>query len=272
MIEFKVDKPQKLSALCKEKAPLLSYSALMKVLRKKDVKVNGRRVSSNVTLAIGDDVRIYVGQIKPEFYLVVYQDENILVVDKKRGFNSESVFEDLVNKFGEVYFIHRLDTNTAGIMIFARNKKSEETLLAGFKNRDFDKRYLCEVFGEIKEKTQTLNAYLLKDATTSTVKIFDYPVKGAVEIKTGYTLLKQNADTALLEVRLYTGKTHQIRAHLAHVGHFIVGDGKYGENAFNRAKGAKRQRLVAYKLTLKFDSGSPLYYLNDKTFFSGCEL
>ena len=268
MIEFTADKNQKLSVFLKSQNINLSYANLMKALRKKDVKINGVRVNKDVVLAVGDKVVVYarVNDVLP--YTLIFKDDNVLVIDKPSGFTSETVFESLQKNYNEIYFIHRLDRNTSGLMIFALNKDSENELLLGFKNRTFDKRYLCEVYGTVKDQTKTLTAYLVKDAENSTVKIYDTKVRGGVEIKTGYTVLKQNAKTALLEVFLYTGKTHQIRAHLAHIGHFIVGDGKYGDNVFNKSQRAKTQRLIAYKLTLKFTRDSCLYYLNDKTFLS----
>ena len=158
MIEFTADKNQKLSVFLKSQNINLSYANLMKALRKKDVKINGVRVNKDVVLAVGDKVVIYarVNDLLP--YTLIFKDDNVLVIDKPSGFTSETVFESLQKNYNEIYFIHRLDRNTSGLMIFALNKDSENELLLGFKNRTFDKRYLCEVYGTVKDQTKTLTA------------------------------------------------------------------------------------------------------------------
>lgn len=266
MKSFVADKNGKLSRITLEKIDVLSYSTLQKCLREKDVKVNGVRVKTDVTLTAGDKVEIYFKETAQVKYAVIYRDENILVINKKSGFTSDSVFEDIAKTEKESYFIHRLDRNTDGIMIFALNPTAEKELLLGFKERTFDKKYHATVYGKMPKKSDVLTAYLLKDGERAEVKIFDTEVSGSVKIKTGYEVIKEDEKTSLLSVTLYTGKTHQIRAHLAHVGHFIVGDGKYGDNKINKEFGAKTQMLTAYSLTLNFSKESPLYYLDKKTF------
>ena len=266
MKSFIADKNRKISKLALENLSDLSYSAFMKALRKKDVKVNGKRVSTDLLLNEGDVVDIYYSPIEAQMYSIVYQDENVLVIDKKSGYNSEKVFEDIKTKFESACFIHRLDTNTSGIMIFALNEKAESELLKGFKERTFDKYYLATVVGVPKKKEDVLRAYLIKDEKSAMVKVTDSKVKGSVEIITGYKLLSDDGETSLLKVKLYTGKTHQIRAHLAHVGYPIVGDGKYGDYDFNNKVKCKSQMLKACELTLNFKKGYYLYYLNEKTF------
>lgn len=272
MIEFTASKNQKLSTLIKTQAEGLTYSKLMKALRKKDVKINGVRVSKDVTLSIGDSVIIYATINPVKSYNVLYIDQNILVVDKFDGCTSESVFNQILADYKEAYFIHRLDRNTQGVLIFALNKQTEEQLLQGFKNRLFDKKYHALVYGKMPRQEDLLTAYLVKDSAKAEVKIYDKKVPSSVQIKTGYKVLKCDNGVSLLEVTLYTGKTHQIRAHLAYIGHFIIGDGKYGDNKINAQYNAKSQKLIAKSLTLKFDKNSALYYLNEKTFFSEFEI
>ncbi len=257
---------RRLSKLALQNIEELSFSAFCQALRKKDVKVNGVRVTKDITLHEGDSVEIYFNSTDVQKYSVIYKDENLLVVNKKKGFTSDSVFESVKIKEKTAGFIHRLDRNTDGIMVFSLNEQAEEELLNGFKYHTFTKVYLAEVVGKPPKKQEVISAYLVKDKDAGIVSIFDREVKDSKPIKTGYKLVKEYAETCLLEVMLYTGKTHQIRAHLAHIGCPVVGDGKYGDFSYNQKIKENSQRLTAIKLTLNFKENSPLYYLSGKTF------
>ena len=237
---------------------------LRTLLKNRGVRVNGVRVSSDVPLRRGDEVAYYLSaaQAARTGFAVLFEDDNVIVADKESGVNSEAVFSALSER-GEAHFIHRLDRNTAGLLIFAKNAQAAEELLAAFRTRRVIKEYLALVAGTPSPKHAVLTAYLKKDAVRATVRISGRPV--GEKIVTEYEVLAPG-DMALLKVTLHTGKTHQIRAHLAHIGHPIVGDEKYGDHAFNRAHHATRQRLIAKSLTLHTEG--ELAYLAGRTFIS----
>ncbi|MBO7149533.1 MAG: RluA family pseudouridine synthase [Clostridia bacterium] len=266
MKSFVSKENRKLSKLALNNLEDLSYSAFMKALRKKDVKVNGKRVNKDVMIFIGDKVEIFYAQTDNAKFEEIYKDQNVLVINKFSGYTSESVFEEIKAQYNDAGFIHRLDRNTSGIMIFSLNTTAETELLNGFRNKTFEKFYTAHVVGKMPKKKDGLTAYLVKDKESATVKIFNLQVKNSVLIKTGYEVLEEHDDYSVLLVRLYTGKTHQIRAHLAHIGHSIIGDGKYGDFEANNKFKEKSQKLSATKLILHFEENSPLNYLNNKTF------
>lgn len=242
------------------------------LLKNKEIRVNGTRVGKDTTLKEGDEVCFYLSlkqEQKPAFY-TVYEDENVIVIDKESGVNSEAVFAALkrsaMEKGEECFFIHRLDRNTKGLMIFGKNTIAEKTLLSAFKDRDVEKTYHALCFGKFPKEKDVLTAYLKKDPDKSTVRIFDKPVAGAEKILTEYAVLETREGRSKVEVTLHTGKTHQIRAHLAHIGCPVVGDMKYGFSQENKRLNVSRQCLVSKKLCLRLRG--ELAYLNEKTFCS----
>ena len=282
MIKFKVSKKnnnKKIVNLIQNTYPSLKQSVIYKTLRKKDILVNGKRIKENICVYENDEIIAYIPDSILTYNLnlnIVYEDENILIINKPSGI---SVTEDqhlgktlttlVQNTYSKAMPCHRLDRNTSGLVIYAKNSESLKILLDKFKNREIEKFYVCLVHGIPKKKTQNLTSYLFKDNKKATVYISDTPQSGYQKIITSYTVLNENniSNTSLLEVKLETGKTHQIRAHLAHIGHPIIGDGKYGINSINKQFKQKTQMLTAYKLKFTFNSDSGiLNYLNGKSF------
>jgi 23S rRNA pseudouridine955/2504/2580 synthase len=234
---------------------------LSALLRAGDVKVNGERVKGNVQLSCGDEVVYYTSKKQEEkpSHFVVYEDENILVADKLSGVSCEGLTSELQAN-GSYFAVHRLDRNTCGLIVYAKNNEAERVLLDAFRDKDITKTYLCFAKNRFKKESDYLTSYLKKDEKESKVTICDEQKNGYAKIVTEYKVLKKLGDYALCEVTLHTGKTHQIRAHLAHIGCPVLGDEKYGDEALNKKYGVKRQILVAKRL--KFNLTGTFAYLN----------
>ncbi len=245
------------------------------LIKNKEIKVNGVKVGKDIPLKKGDEVSYFLTpkQREKSAYRILFEDENFLIVDKESGVNAEAVYADLQRKC-ECYFIHRLDRNTQGLMAFARTKKAEEALLKAFKDRRVEKEYHAAVWGTPKTDGANLTAYLKKEAEGAFVKVFDSPREGAEKIVTEYALEEsfsiEGEKISVLAVTLHTGKTHQIRAHLAHIGLSIVGDMKYGDSEKNRRFKVERQRLVAKRL--RFNLNCEFSYMVKHTFTSNFDV
>lgn len=241
--------------------------AYSRLLKRGDIKVNGVKVRANTALAAGDEVIFYTTpqeEGKPS-HTVIYEDENILVVDKLGGVSSEALFCEL-KACGNYYPVHRLDRNTVGLLLLAKSVESEQALIAAFKERTVDKVYLCLCKNGFKEGKGVLTAYLKKNAEAGKVRVYATPAQDRVKIVTEYEVVKSYGDYCLVKVILHTGKTHQIRAHLAFIGCPVLGDEKYGDFALNKKYCATRQILVAKSLS--FNLTGALSYLNEKQFTS----
>lgn len=255
----------------------LTLNSIFKALRKKDIRINDVKVSENLILHFDDVVKVYITddnlfkKVSQDFK-IIYEDNNILIIDKPIEIEvtgEYSITSILKNKYDFIEPCHRLDRNTSGILLFAKNEDCLNILLEKFKNKEIEKHYRAMVYGIPKIEKATLEAYLFKDNKKSLVYISDIPKKGYVKIITSYKVIEKNIkdNYCILDVELHTGKTHQIRAHLAHIGYPIIGDGKYGINQVNKIFGYKVQQLKSYSLKFNFISNTGiLEYLNNSTF------
>lgn len=247
--EIIVEKDKKIATILQDFG--FSYADVNKILRNKDAKVNGKAVKENVVVCQGDTLTFFYTQdMLDKKYDVVFEDENIYVIYKYAGIEVEGE-KGLESVLKNAIAVHRLDRNTEGLMVFAKDEECAKKLIASFKNHNIHKFYVAEVEGNFDVSNKIFKAYLLKDSENSVVKIFAQPTKGAVEIDTKIDTIKAGKESSLLKIELLTGKTHQIRAHLAFLGHPILGDGKYGKNETNKKFKLKRQKLACYRL--KFD-------------------
>lgn len=228
---------KKLNKFLLDNIPNLNTNLLYKTLRKKDIKINGKRINANINVFLGDEVLVYISDellsISPKLE-VFFEDENILIINKPANIEvtGESSLTTIVhNNYSSNAFkpmpCHRLDRNTSGLVLFAKNEDSLNILLNKFKNHEIEKHYLALVYGIPKENHKKIESYLFKDNKKSMVYISDEFKKGYQRIITSYTVLEKRKDnTSVLDIEIETGKTHQIRAHLAHIGYPIIGDRK----------------------------------------------
>lgn len=297
----KNDAGQRLDKFITKSVPLLPQALMYKYIRTKRIKVNSKRAEISTRLCEKDVVDMYIND---EFFApseasydflsaskklsIVYEDENILLLDKKVGLLShpdESEYCDTLitrvkrylyengsynpaeeNSFAPA-LVNRIDRNTGGIVIAAKNAESLRILNQKLKDRELEKYYLCVVHGTLSKKEGTLEGWLTKDEAKNKVQVFKTQRDGAKQIRTKYRVLAERDSLSLVEIELLTGRTHQIRAHFASIAHPLLGDGKYGTNALNKALGYKKQFLYSYRLRFAFTSDAGvLNYLNGKSF------
>lgn len=279
----------------------LPPSLMYKAIRKKDIKINTKRCKPDTKLCVNDVLTVYIKDdflkqsyeqydfLKAPFNIdIIYEDNNILLINKKPGLivhpDENYHFDSLIARVQHYLYkkgeydpkcensfapalVNRLDRNTGGIIISAKNVDTLRILNKKMKNRELKKFYLCIAYSTFNKKSDTLTAYLEKNESKNRVYIHDTPNEGTKTIKTKYKVIAERGNFSLLEVELLTGRTHQIRAHLAFLGHPLLGDSKYGKNSINKEKGYKWQALYSYKLKFEFTTPSEgLSYLNGKEF------
>ncbi len=296
------DAGQRVDKFISKAVPKLPQSLMYKYIRIKRIKLNHSRCEISTRLKEEDILELYINDeffeapSESDFLLVsskieiVYEDENLLIVDKPCGLvvheDDDNTIDTLINRIKKYLYekgeyspkeeasfapslCNRLDRNTEGLVICAKNAESLRILNLAVKERRIKKKYLCAVVGEPEPHEAIIKAYLIKNEAENAVKIYDKPLNGAKEIITGYRVLSTSNDLSLCEIDLITGRTHQIRAHMAHIGHPVLGDGKYGLGEINRRYSVKSQALQAH--SLRFELGEicgSLSYLEGKEFIA----
>lgn len=305
MREYKIEKNdagQRVDKFITKSVPLLPKNLMYKYLRLKRIKLNGKKTEISARLNEGDLLQLYINdeffeKTEDKFSFlkagknleILYEDENVMLLDKKAGLLShpdEGEYVDTlitrVQRYlyekgefdpgNEAYFapalVNRIDRNTGGIVIAAKNAEALRILNQKLRDREITKYYLCVLIGAPPKHSDTVTAYMIKDEKKNKVRVFPNPVEGGKTMKTKYTVLAQKNGLTLAEIDLLTGRTHQIRAHMAFLGCPLLGDGKYGANELNdKFGGYKKQCLYSYKTVFDFttDAGM-LNYLKGKTF------
>ena len=293
------DAGQRLDKFLSKAVPLLPKNLMYKFLRTKYIKLNGKKAEISTRLSEGDRVTFYIrdeffGGNEEQLFLraapeidVVYEDENILLVNKPSGLivhedEGESV-DTLINRVKHRLYLkgeydpekeasfapalcNRIDRNTEGIVIVAKNAPSLRLLNECIKERQLHKFYLCLLKGTPPKPEATIKAFMRKNERENKAEVYDNPVPGGKTMITKYRVLRRCGKVTLAEIELKTGRTHQIRAHMAHIGCPLVGDGKYSDNRKERAAGFTSQALCSYKLIFDFQEDCLLSYLNGRVF------
>lgn len=298
------DAGQRLDKFMEKRFPSMPKPLIYKYLRKKCVRVNGRRTDqADLRLITGDRLTFFISDeffeeqkketefldLSPSFG-IVYEDKNILLAEKPVGLLCQSDEKEnrntLINHIKSYLYqkgeyrpseeqtfspalCNRIDKNTHGIVISAKNAESLRILNEKIRNREIQKFYRCLVFGKMPKQSDTVTAYLKKDAQENHVHVIPAqdPENRYKKIVTSYQVIREFGNVSELEVELHTGRTHQIRAHMAFIGHPLVGDGKYGKEEDNKAFSFRYQVLSSCRLTFAFTSSAGrLDYLNGQTF------
>lgn len=252
----------RLSGFIRVWLPDLRESDIRKLFSSRDIKLDGRPVAPDTLLRSGQEVKVYLPESdRSQMISVIYEDRNVLLVNKPAGISVESgasgnpSLTELCCKYADESGFphplpcHRLDIRTCGIVLFAKSVPAREIILECFRNRQIDKYYICLVRGMMKPPVAVCRAFLVKDADRGLVSICDRPVPGSRPVITGYETL-ESGPVSRLKIHLITGRTHQIRAHLAAMGHPVLGDDLYGDRDFNRSRKSRGLKLCAVSLTL----------------------
>ena len=266
----------RLDRFCEKCRPDLSRVAVLKGIRTKKIKRNGKRTEASERLATGDVVTIYLADVvrvpvsKTEIH-AIYENDRILIVDKPAGLLSHDPTEKITDtletrvnawqkKIGGApcFLCHRIDRNTSGLVLFAKDEETLAALTSAIKNHEIEKHYLCVCLGSVRPKAETLTHQLWKDAKRGRVYLSDMPHKGSKTAILKYRVLAERAGLSLVEATLVTGRTHQVRAQMAAAGFPLLGDEKYGSKAANKPYSEKRQLLCSYKMSFRVPKTGPL--------------
>ena len=299
LIIKKNDAGQRLDKFLTKAVSGLPASLMYKYIRTKKIKVNRKRCEQKYILQEGDEIQLF---IRDEFFSspekddgalsritpkldIVYEDDNIILCNKRPGVlvhEDDSAKDNTLIMHIKAYLYqkgeydpcdeqsfapalcNRIDRNTGGIVIAAKTAEALRVMNEKIKHDEIRKFYLCAVHGKMPKRSDTLMGYLKKNSATNLVTISDREKEGYKNIITKYKVVSENRDTSLLEIELVTGRTHQIRAHMAHIGHPLLGDGKYGINRADKADGYKYQALYSYRLIFDFKNEGALGYLSGK--------